>query len=159
MSGGEVIEGFLCPLCMKDLGDVIQLQVSNIINYWNPAYTSIRSTKGTKWRNIFNLYNSLLMSAPTIPYWFSGSFWWSTFQRRPSICPDIQRAFWQSQADPCGWPRHWGRGSGEWFWLILVNNPNTRLLLVNSQGLQEPVARLRLAPSEDDDSHPVSGIR
>ena len=29
MSGGEVIEGFLCPLCMKDLGDVIQLQVSN----------------------------------------------------------------------------------------------------------------------------------
>ena len=27
MSGGEVIEGFLCPLCMKDLGDVIQLQV------------------------------------------------------------------------------------------------------------------------------------
>ena len=28
MSGGEVIEGFLCPLCMKDLGDVIQLQVS-----------------------------------------------------------------------------------------------------------------------------------
>ena len=29
MSGGEVIEGFLCPLCMKDLGDVIQLQVRN----------------------------------------------------------------------------------------------------------------------------------
>ena len=29
MSGGEVIEGFLCPLCMKDLGDVIQLQVSS----------------------------------------------------------------------------------------------------------------------------------
>jgi len=24
---GEVLEGFLCPLCMKDLGDVIQLQV------------------------------------------------------------------------------------------------------------------------------------
>ena len=27
MSEGEVLEGFLCPLCMKDLGDVIQLQV------------------------------------------------------------------------------------------------------------------------------------
>ena len=26
--GGEVLEGFLCPLCMKDLGDVIQLQVA-----------------------------------------------------------------------------------------------------------------------------------
>lgn len=24
---GEVMEGFLCPLCMKDLGDVVQLQV------------------------------------------------------------------------------------------------------------------------------------
>jgi hypothetical protein len=23
----EILEGFLCPLCMKDLGDVIQLQV------------------------------------------------------------------------------------------------------------------------------------
>ena len=31
MSGGEgeVREGFLCPLCMKDLGDVVQLQVGN----------------------------------------------------------------------------------------------------------------------------------
>ena len=28
--GGEVLEGFLCPLCMKDLGDVIQLQVATI---------------------------------------------------------------------------------------------------------------------------------
>ena len=29
MAEGEaVMEGFLCPLCMKDLGDVIQLQVS-----------------------------------------------------------------------------------------------------------------------------------
>jgi len=27
MAQGEVLEGFLCPLCMKDLGDVIQLQV------------------------------------------------------------------------------------------------------------------------------------
>lgn len=27
MAEGEVLEGFLCPLCMKDLGDVIQLQV------------------------------------------------------------------------------------------------------------------------------------
>lgn len=27
MAGQEVLEGFLCPLCMKDLGDVIQLQV------------------------------------------------------------------------------------------------------------------------------------
>ena len=23
----QILEGFLCPLCMKDLGDVIQLQV------------------------------------------------------------------------------------------------------------------------------------
>ena len=34
MSGGggsgEVLEGFLCPLCMKDLGDVIQLQVVTV---------------------------------------------------------------------------------------------------------------------------------
>ena len=28
--GGEVLEGFLCPLCMKDLGDVIQLQVARL---------------------------------------------------------------------------------------------------------------------------------
>ena len=27
MAEQEVLEGFLCPLCMKDLGDVIQLQV------------------------------------------------------------------------------------------------------------------------------------
>ena len=27
---GEVLEGFLCPLCMKDLGDVIQLQVRRV---------------------------------------------------------------------------------------------------------------------------------
>ena len=27
---GEVREGFLCPLCMKDLGDVVQLQVKHL---------------------------------------------------------------------------------------------------------------------------------
>ena len=27
---GEVKEGFLCPLCMKDLGDVVQLQVKHL---------------------------------------------------------------------------------------------------------------------------------
>ena len=33
---GEVREGFLCPLCMKDLGDVVQLQVKhlNIFALW-----------------------------------------------------------------------------------------------------------------------------
>ena len=30
MAQGEVLEGFLCPLCMKDLGDVIQLQVMDL---------------------------------------------------------------------------------------------------------------------------------
>ena len=33
MAQGEVLEGFLCPLCMKDLGDVIQLQVGVSIIY------------------------------------------------------------------------------------------------------------------------------
>ena len=37
---------------------------------------------------------------------------------------------------------------------ILADDPDTGV-----QGLQEPVTRLRLAPSEEDDSHPVSGIR
>lgn len=26
MLGGDIIEGFLCPICMKDLGTVTQLQ-------------------------------------------------------------------------------------------------------------------------------------
>ena len=70
MSGGEVIEGFLCPLCMKDLGDVIQLQVSTYtfisfaVTFQKPSlnlyhiflsYLSIDRPK-------FNLYRSYLNS-------------------------------------------------------------------------------------------------
>ena len=40
--GGEVLEGFLCPLCMKDLGDVIQLQVAttHLISHLGQLYLS-----------------------------------------------------------------------------------------------------------------------
>ena len=36
---GEVREGFLCPLCMKDLGDVVQLQVDT-----NHLYFDLNTT-------------------------------------------------------------------------------------------------------------------
>jgi len=92
MSGGEVIEGFLCPLCMKDLGDVIQLQV-----HFDEAHSK------------------------------------------------EDQAFVQTFKELFGKAKR-----------ILADDPDTG---GGAQGLQEPVARLRLAPSEDDDSHPVSGIR
>ena len=51
MAEGEaVMEGFLCPLCMKDLGDVIQLQVSILL------YSTARQNekKAGKCQNIFS---------------------------------------------------------------------------------------------------------
>eukprot|EP00088_Acartia_fossae_P066517 TRINITY_DN8254_c0_g2_i12.p1 TRINITY_DN8254_c0_g2~~TRINITY_DN8254_c0_g2_i12.p1 ORF type:complete len:729 (-),score=207.47 TRINITY_DN8254_c0_g2_i12:337-2523(-) len=43
--GGEILEGFLCPLCMKDLGDVIQLQIHFEENHSKEDQAFLQSIK------------------------------------------------------------------------------------------------------------------
>ena len=131
--GGEVLEGFLCPLCMKDLGDVIQLQVrrwmKNIKEMQNLKLLCIISPTWVQ-NFIKTQFNVFLSQSFELCYFASGNgnwltwhmricrvsltlimiisscsdtFWWSTFQRRPSICPVPEGAVRQSQADPRWW--------------------------------------------------------